>query len=701
MRAPSLRLAALAAVAAAARAALRAGCALSTPSGDMYDLSALGALTATDAVGATYVLAVCGSAPAALAGCSGGEPDAPSWQYFFGGCHRVAGVRAPLAPLESGSLGVLASFSGGAACGEGNRSLDVRVVCADGAASLKIAEGAPCHYDATVRTSLACPRACPRDSSGLVCGGRARGECVDGSVRNVSSKCTCKDGYVGPNCVRARVVAAPAADARRGGLRALFFLLVFLCALFVAAKRSVLPALAHVTPGVALAAVSLFALCLAAAMPRDLVDLAPPPPPPGVFDPFALEELRYVDERPRVCADGAPPRHLHLRAESLRNELLVSNFEIAPFHFLFGVRNLAQFHRTFEHTDEWMLTSYYDAARCAPRDDTVYDVWRKGALEEAALADPDTPGTPKRVILVLEASDDNSVAHTLWENGIFLRYFWALARVYPHVQLMLRNLDPGVSFMRLLLAEYKIPDDRVIWHDLFADDEGQFKFEAVSSGLWGVDNLVLFPPNTAGNAMASEELRRGLADLSQKVVRSAGLPPRDSCASRPTELLFLPRNSTRRKVHDLEVFSERVHAAVRRHGGRVVNAAAFTSIAEQAAVMGTARIVIGSYGSMLELNGLFLRGCTIIATNAEGQPWHGWMPSLSDVWAEHVFRYNRVFFTNNESEILDLLERARRAPPLPCPLRVPWQRKHYPMPRAGDGGAVIMPALSEYYDQDP
>lgn len=64
-------------------------------------------------------------------------------------------------------------------------------------------------------------------------------------------------------------------------------------------------------------------------------------------------------------------------------------------------------------------------------------------------------------------------------------------------------------------------------------------------------------------------------------------------------------------------------------------------------------------------------------------------------------RFNRVFWTNNETELIELIDKALAAPPLPCPLKVSWHRRHYPMPRVLPDGEIIMPALEEYADKDP
>jgi len=202
----------------AACGAARLPCSLTTPAGDAYDLSPLGALAATDRDGNRYSVDVCGDAPAAVASCAGGEADAASYQNFHGSCHLVADAahRAPLAPLQDGELGVLVAIGGGSACGSTNRSLNVRVECADRASasiSLEESKTTSCLYEAVVRSRAGCPLGCARDGrSGAVCGGIVRGACAASSN---GAACACAAGLSGPLCVRPAEVpsGAPAVAA--------------------------------------------------------------------------------------------------------------------------------------------------------------------------------------------------------------------------------------------------------------------------------------------------------------------------------------------------------------------------------------------------------------------------------------------------------------------------------------------------------
>ena len=94
-----------------------------------------------------------------------------------------------------------------------------------------------------------------------------------------------------------------------------------------------------------------------------------------------------------------------------------------------------------------------------------------------------------------------------------------------------------------------------------------------------------------------------------------------------------------------------------------------------------------------------MRGASIIATNPSGNPFHEYA-AINDLLAR-MLTYNRLFITNSEDEILELLHKAMHAPPLPCPLKVTYLRRHYPKPTVADDKSILMPPLSAYADQDP
>jgi hypothetical protein len=427
---------------------------------------------------------------------------------------------------------------------------------------------------------------------------------------------------------------------------------------------------------------------------------APPSPPPhdaARTAPFPLAPLNFAAEAPRACAGGAPVHLLRISAGLPPNEVYVSNVEVLPDTYVFGVRNLVRHWRTLRGEDGWKAVWHFEAARCTPQADSELDIFM---AEDAALADVDTPGAPARVLLVAQSPWDDSLGHFIWEAAVAFRYFWPLAHVYPTLQIVLRPFG-DLTLKRRMLADFAIPESRVLWRDLVRDN-GAWGFNTVVEEDFGHDNLVLFPPNLTPIAGTVEEWRRQIPALAAHLIAGAGLPPRESCASTPRGLLLAPRNSAKAKPGDpvliADVFSSVVRDAVARHGGHVVDSSKFTSFFEQAKLYGSARVIIMTYGSAFDFNTMFMRGATVICTNSVGQDWHH-LPSLNDHLVPFL-RYNRVFWTNNESEIVDLLDRAMRAPPLPCPMRVSWLRRHFPLPTK-DGDTVIMPPLSAYADKDP
>ena len=399
------------------------------------------------------------------------------------------------------------------------------------------------------------------------------------------------------------------------------------------------------------------------------------------------------------------PNFLHLRTRAPGVEKYVSNYEVTPGNFLLGVRNLTQHWRTPAEPPDLMEYWYFDAKRCAPRDDTVYDTWKHPAKEEAALADGGVEGAappPSRVYLVLQQTEDESLGHMLFDVAIFFRYWRPLVARFPRLQLLLRK-GSMYGVKRMLLKAYGIPEHRVEWRDFFPENMYSYEYmlnpNAPATGF-GENNLVFFPPNVMNTGGSVVETHAAFDELSAKLVADAGLPPRESCASTPQGVLLIPKVPRQGVTPNLlETFPESVHAAVLGYGGRVVNTSAFSSIAEQAAVVGSARVIIVPLGSGLEWNALFMRGATIIATNKDGNSFSEYA-ALNDVFARFL-AYNRLFITNTEEEILSLLDRAMAAPPLPCPLKVTWLRRHFPRPTLGPNDEVIMPPLSAYADQDP
>jgi len=336
---------------------------------------------------------------------------------------------------------------------------------------------------------------------------------------------------------------------------------------------------------------------------------------------------------------------------------------------------------------------HYEAARCmAEEDSTLHDLWLDPDFEDSLLDDGSTV-EPSAVYFFLQRDDDDAVQHFLFGDGIYFPYFWPLVRRYPRLQLLLRKGKATYELSKMLLQAYKIPEDRVIWQELLDSNNN------ADVGSLHDNNLVLFPPNTPPHGGSVVETSRALQDMSVKLIADAGLPSRESCSSSPSGVLLIPKSSKRTNVHEMESFPPSIHAAVLRHGGRIVNTSNFSSISEQVALVGNARVIIIPFGSGLDWNLMFMRGCTVIATNIHGHLFHEYA-AINDLLARNL-RYNRLFFTNTESELLDLLDAAMAAPPLPCPLKVSHARRHYPRPSFDSTGRAVLPPLSAYADKDP
>jgi hypothetical protein len=405
-----------------------------------------------------------------------------------------------------------------------------------------------------------------------------------------------------------------------------------------------------------------------------------------------LEKIAPLEEKPRVCPDGNPPTLIHYQTRGCDGNRYVSNYEVAPGRYLFGVRNLARHWRKSAGLPDLMENWFMDAARCEPPDTNVHQIWLDPVREEMALFDELTPGPPKQVFYVLQMPEDDSLGHLLWTFAIHLLNWKALISAYPNLQLMVRK-GAMYSFKKNLFRLFGIPDHRVVWRDISAYDDAPF-------GNFGEDNLFFFPPNTSNIGKSTLEAIQLFEEFRSFVLSASGLPQRESCSSNPTGLILVPKMSLRLAAADiLEVFSESIRQKVLSLGGVILNTSTFLSIEEQVNVFGRIRVVVIPYGSGLDFNGQFMRGATIIATNYKGQPYHYW-PTINElIWAP-IIKYNRVFFSNNETEIIDLIVRAVKAPPLPCPLPVSARRRKYPLPLLVDG-KVVLPPLEAYEDQDP
>ena len=456
--------------------------------------------------------------------------------------------------------------------------------------------------------------------------------------------------------------------------------------------------------------------------------------PPGREPISNLPELSFSDEELRQCLNGGKIEYVLYQDRAPMGERYVANYEVVPGYYLFAVRNLAVHWRTWVTQPDLMEYWWFEAARCSPTQDalnTPHKVWLQTQAVAHAKEDPDFPGEPSRVFFLLQQAQEDMMGHCLWVFIHFLRYWKPLVRRYPQLQMLVRG---GVltDFKSKLMNFYGIPEHRIVYKDLFEFGSGPLRQYDIKASGFGEDNLVFIPPYTSLLNSAAEVLEP-FSELAEKLRSAAGLPTKESCKANPTQLILWPKISSVHLPLPLEVFSESVREAVVTRGGLIVDTSALTSIEEQVHIIGTARVIVMTFGSAFDFNSLFMRGATVIAcvqygsyghfrgsifcpltlftllnlftilycrTNAHGYNFYE-IHGLNKAVLTPFLEYNRVFWTNNESEIIDLLDRALAAPPLPCPLKVPWLRRHFPVPKVSPDGEVFMPSLEDYADKDP
>jgi len=169
-------------------------------------------------------VSVCHALPAAATrGCDPALTDGGAIQVTpEGECVRVgarsgAAAAAWVGGFDGAGVGLALTFTGGAASpgcaastSDGHRTTTLVIVCADTAGEPAVREPRPCVYEVKVRDPAGCPAQCPRDATGAVCGGSARGECAVGAD-GAGAHCICGAGFVGATCSNARPGVAGAA----------------------------------------------------------------------------------------------------------------------------------------------------------------------------------------------------------------------------------------------------------------------------------------------------------------------------------------------------------------------------------------------------------------------------------------------------------------------------------------------------------
>jgi hypothetical protein len=182
---------------------IAAPCRVETLAGNAYDLGALGTIHGMQRItDRRYVVAVCGNVENLLAHCPG--PDALALVQLNRGeeCERLGDSYDIASSLADGRLGFSLSLSGGSACADGPRSVDVTVECLEAAYYTQVfsADDRDCRFSLAVRARAGCPLSCARDNvTGLVCGGPHRGKCTAAPLGKAAS-CACAPGFGGPTC---------------------------------------------------------------------------------------------------------------------------------------------------------------------------------------------------------------------------------------------------------------------------------------------------------------------------------------------------------------------------------------------------------------------------------------------------------------------------------------------------------------------
>ena len=149
--------------------------------------------------GWTYSFSACGEV---LAGsgpsCKAVTPHSAVLEQTVGACNSLGTLATRM--VEAKANGVAIYYSGG----DGGRSIVITVECADLTIPKVVRWGYSTGtgtYAALVHARSGCAVSCARDAAGAICGGAARGVCVeDGNSAGGHARCACAKGHSGAFC---------------------------------------------------------------------------------------------------------------------------------------------------------------------------------------------------------------------------------------------------------------------------------------------------------------------------------------------------------------------------------------------------------------------------------------------------------------------------------------------------------------------
>jgi hypothetical protein len=371
------------------------------------------------------------------------------------------------------------------------------------------------------------------------------------------------------------------------------------------------------------------------------------------------------------------------------------NYDLGVDARVFAFRNVVTYQSTLPSFPDLQYYRHITLARCGG-EGSISFTWAVPGWGRVSLEDPHDAARPTKAYYFVQSPHDESLGHWVYEGAIHLRHWDALLKRHPTLQLAARARSNAKSWRikQLFFRAFGIPEDRIV--ELDAWSPSALTFPANES------NLILQPLHTYCVGGNIPELRVGILALEHRLLANAGLPFRETCASQPAGLLVIPRHTLRDATqsanYDDGIAPSFITWAVRTHDARVLDTRNVSNLEEQAKALAGARVLVTTVGSGLEFGMQLARGASIIATNPKAQSWYG-AGFINEMYAL-AMRYNRFFFTNDDAEMRELVSRAMAAPPLPCPLEVTEQRRHFPLPTNVDG-KVVMPALNSYADQHP
>lgn len=368
------------------------------------------------------------------------------------------------------------------------------------------------------------------------------------------------------------------------------------------------------------------------------------------------------------CPTNLPLGNIFYRTkEVIESAGSLTNFESLPGDGLLAIRNLAFVEENFVLQDMEIYRNYR-VERCGGTDQK-YDLWKsREVLREASFDDYDT-GPPATIYLMAQAATDESVGHMVQEMMLGLRHWAPLLKLYPSLLLGVRKSNEFSSWKvkELFFYALGIPSERIIELD-FCSSGGYFFPQKEN-------NLVFFPVPVYIVGKNVPEARRGWDWLEKTLLPLAGLPLRESCSSRPSGVVLVPRKPSHHLKDDHNQFDsltpEIQDWAIKKFGAVILDVHNVSDLTyDEVALLGNARVIVNTVGSGFEFAVMIARGATFIAPN-KPTPWfYNWI--FYQALLSHNAEYNRyVFTTNNESDIRRALKEAMHETSLPCPIEVP------------------------------